>query len=155
MARPEVYKSTGGHPGLDIDSPLGDDWFACVPGVVHFINKYPWQYLGNIPQGNSYSGYGAAMAIDWGQGDGFIRVLYGHGKNRQWQKNNTHVGEGDYLVESGNTGFSSGPHLHLEMRQYPSNKTGGFYDGLLKRRYNLLNPETEFLRKYKIPFVLV
>lgn len=155
LARPHVYRSTGGHPGVDIWSPLGDDWFQCVPGVVHVINRWPWQYKGNIPQGNSYSGYGAAMAIDWGQGDGsFIRILYGHGRNRKLGKDGLNLDEGGYLCESGNTGFSSGPHLHFEMRHYPINKTGKFYDGMLRRRYNLLNPLPHFFDKYKINYVL-
>ena len=155
MARPNVYRSTGGHPGIDIWSPLGDDWFMCVPGVVHFLIKWPWQYKGNINQGTSYSGYGAAVAIDWGQGDGsFIRVIYGHGQNRKWQKDNQNLGEGEYLMESGNTGFTTGPHMHFEMRHYPKNKTGKYWDGLLKRRYNLLDPIPNFFNKYKIKYLL-
>lgn len=154
MARPKVYTSTGGHPGIDIWSPLGQDWTACVNGVLHIINKLKSQW--GLGSGDpSYSRYGAAVAIDWGQGDGsFIRFVYGHGRNRKLGKDNQHIGEGDYVSESGNTGFSSGPHLHLEMRHYPRNGTGRYYDGLLRKRYNLQDPEKEFLIKYKIPYRL-
>lgn len=152
-ANPKIYLNTNGHSGIDIWSPLGEDWFACVPGVVHLFNRFVWQWglgLGDP----SYSRYGAGMAIDWGQTDGFIRIIYGHGRNRRKELDNRHVPEGKYMLESGNTGFSSGPHQHFEMRRFLNSNIGKFYDGLVKRRYDLLDPKKEFLVKYKIPYTL-
>lgn len=152
LARPSVYKTTGGHPGIDIHSPLGEDWFACVPGVIHLVNKLKTQ-IGLGSGDPSYSRYGAAICVDWGQADGsLIRFLYGHGRNRRKELDGVHVEDGRFLCESGNTGYTTGPHLHFEMRHYPVNKTGKFYDGTLKRRYNLLNPEAEFFKKHKIAY---
>lgn len=159
LANKDTYKSTGGHPGIDLWSPIGDDWFAGVNGVLHIINRTKAEWGENM-RGTSYSGYGAGVAIDWGQADGsFIRLVYGHGQNRKLAKDGQHVAEGDYVAESGATGYvrpkgPAGAHLHLEMRHYPKNGTGKFNDPTLKRRYNLLDPEKEFLQKYGLAYQL-
>jgi len=120
------------HTGVDFRSPLGDNWFTCVPGVLHLGGTAP--YL---------TGYGAYWKLDWNQGDGsVITFIYGHAKNRQKGLDNHNVKEGVKIAQSGNTGWSTGPHLHFEMRLY---KTG-------RRGYTLLNPRTQFLDKYKIAY---
>lgn len=139
------YPYTNGHPGLDLRSPLGEDWFACVPGVVHILNRYPWQYgptgtkLGDL----GYRGYGAVIALDWGQADGtFIRFVHGHSRNRRLELDGQHVGEGRFLGESGNTGTSTAAHLHFEPRHYYYGAP--FYDGTLKLTYNVIDPKVLF-----------
>lgn len=144
-ANPKNYPYTNGHPGVDIRSPLKDDWYSCVPSVYHVINRfYP---LKNDP---SYGGYGKAIALDWGHADGtFTRFLYGHGNDRRPSSEGQHFPEGTYVAESGNTGHSTAPHLHFEMRWY--RVAGRFYDGTLKRYYDLKNPTT-FFDANKIPY---
>lgn len=145
LSRPSVYPYTKGHSGIDFRSPLGDDWFAVIPGFVHMLDYKTWY--------GAWTGYGAAVGLDWGQPDGsFIRFLYGHGKNRRKELDNGHVDEGRFLCESGNTGFSEASHLHFEMRKYPKDNTGPYWDGKVKRRYYLLNPLKDFFQPYKIPY---
>ena len=157
MANPATYPGTKGHPGVDLRSPLRDDWFACVPGTVTLRTDWgiilkPFPHVGLV-------GYGRAVELDWGQADGtFIKFLYGHGTNRlSFPPGQNHVEEGKFLAESGNTGRSTAPHLHFEMRRYyrPGTGHGRLYDKRLNLTYNLLDPVAEFLKPNGIPFVHV
>lgn len=147
LANPKNYPYTGGHSGVDIRSPLLDDWVACVVGVFHAIDyKDAW---------GRWTQYGAAVAIDQGQADGsVIRFLYGHGANRRKELENRHVAEGQFLCDSGNTGTSTAAHLHFELRHYPRDGSGRYYDSKVKRKYNLLDP-TKWLAANKIPYTFV
>ena len=135
-----------GHTGVDLRSRLGEDWFACVSGVLHA--RTDWKLL-PFPK---LVGYGRAWELDWGQADGtFIKFIYGHGMNRRLRLNNKGVPEGEFIAESGNTGMSTAAHLHFEMRHYLRVKGGQKYDAKLGLFYNLLNPTTEFFQKHGIP----
>jgi murein DD-endopeptidase MepM/ murein hydrolase activator NlpD len=91
----------GYHPGLDLAVPVGTPIKAVADGVV----------LEAEPAGNS--GYGHYVKIDHGNG---LHSLYAHMSTLK-----VDVGEqiaaGEVIGLSGNTGFSTGPHLHLEIRR--------------------------------------
>jgi murein DD-endopeptidase MepM/ murein hydrolase activator NlpD len=61
-------------------------------------------------------GYGNAVVIDHGEG---MATLYGH-QSRLAVQPGQHVAAGDVIGYVGSTGYSSGPHLHFEVR------TGGY-----------------------------
>jgi murein DD-endopeptidase MepM/ murein hydrolase activator NlpD len=86
------------HHGIDIAIPSGTDVKVARPGKVV---KAGWLGV-----------YGLALLVDHGNG---VQTLYGHN-----QKLLTKVGErveaGDRIAISGNTGRSTGPHLHFEIR---------------------------------------
>jgi murein DD-endopeptidase MepM/ murein hydrolase activator NlpD len=150
MADPASYPGTHGHPGVDLRSPLADDWFACVPGVLGIRTDRDW--LGRLV------GYGQAAFVDWGQADNtFVRFLYGHGRNRRRKLEGKHVDEGQYIAESGNTGRSTAAHLHFEMRRYyrPRTGHGRLYDKSVGLTYNLLDPVKDFFEPNGIPYVHV
>jgi len=97
-----AIRSWGGrtrrHEGIDIAGPRGTPIIAPGDGVVTF---------------NGYKGgYGRTLMIDHGYG---IVTLYGHCSN-------LYVGEGQrvkrgmVIASVGNTGRSTGPHLHYELR---------------------------------------
>src|SRR5437773_2682130 len=75
LENPATYPATNGHPGIDLRAPTGRQLTSCVEdAIVHFVDYKNW--LGR------WVAYGAAIALDWGQADGFIRFLYGHCQNR-------------------------------------------------------------------------
>lgn len=86
------------HAGIDIGVPEGSTVVAAASGTVVIAG--------------TYGGYGKYVEIDHGNG---LVTCYGHNsiiKVRQGQK----VKAGDVIALSGNTGVSTGPHLHFEVR---------------------------------------
>lgn len=87
------------HPGVDLGAPEGAAVYASDTGVVVFAN---WSSVG----------YGNVVVLDHSHG---YRTLYAH-----LSQIGTHCGAnlqpGDVIGLSGNTGNSSGPHLHFEIR---------------------------------------
>ena len=97
--RPDPF--TGGpdfHGGLDFKGPVGAPIFAAASGKVSFVG---WR-----------SGYGKIVEIDHGHG---LLTRYAHMSGFR-----THVGKvvipGELIGLIGNTGRSTGPHLHFEVR---------------------------------------
>jgi murein DD-endopeptidase MepM/ murein hydrolase activator NlpD len=86
------------HTGLDIAAEHGKAVFAPSDGVVVFAG----------PEG----GYGNVVVIDHGYG---IKSRYGH-LAQMLVKPGDHVKRGQHVAAIGNTGRSTGPHLHYEVR---------------------------------------
>jgi murein DD-endopeptidase MepM/ murein hydrolase activator NlpD len=90
---------TEGHPGADFGTPVGSPVYAADSGMV-------------IYAGWTNTGYGNVVVMDHGNG---FWTLYGH-----LSQISTVCGaatdKGDRIAMSGNTGNSSGPHLHFEVR---------------------------------------
>lgn len=87
------------HKGIDIDLEIGDPIYAAFDGVVR-ISKYNYGGFGNYVMIRHYNG---------------IETLYGHLSVRLVEPNQT-VRAGDVIGLGGNTGRSTGPHLHFETR---------------------------------------
>jgi peptidoglycan glycosyltransferase len=88
-----------GHPGLDLSAPAGSPVYAADTGLVIFAG---WSGLG----------YGNVILIDHGNG---FRTLYGH-LSQVSVYCGAKVQKGKLIGLSGNTGNSTGPHLHFEVR---------------------------------------
>ena len=97
-----------GHPGLDLSAPPGSPVFAADTGLVIFAG---WSGLG----------YGNAVLIDHGNG---FQTLYAH-LSQVSIYCGARVEKGKLIGLSGDTGNSSGPHLHFEVRV-----PGGYLDPL-------------------------
>lgn len=93
-----IYKIKKFHEGMDFSAPIGTEIYATGDGVV-------------IDVKNSLSGYGKHVKIDHGFG---YQTLYAHMKEF-----NVSVGQkvkrGDIIGYVGNTGSSTGPHVHYEV----------------------------------------
>jgi hypothetical protein len=113
---PQVYARFGlaGHNGLDFGVPPGTPVRAAADGAV--------QYTGDQPQG-----YGLHVRLAH---EGFI-TLYAHLERLAVQAGQA-VAAGELIGWSGNSGFSSGPHLHFEVRLagQAQNGFGGAVDPL-------------------------
>ncbi len=97
----------GGHPALDIASRTGAAVKAADGGFV------------TVAGGGWNGGYGNHVIID--HGNGFV-TTYAH-LNTIFVKAGESVGAGQQIGTVGNTGNSTGPHLHFEIRYqgYPRN----------------------------------
>lgn len=86
------------HNGIDIAANIGDPVKAALDGVVTYSG---WM-----------DGYGYLIKLNHGDD---IETLYGH-----CSKLNSKVGDkitkGEVIAQAGNTGRSTGPHIHFEVR---------------------------------------
>ena len=86
------------HTGVDIGIPTGSNIIAVNDGVV-VKSEYN-------------AAYGNMIMIDHGGG---ISTVYAHGSELIAKVGDT-VKKGDTIMKSGSTGWSTGPHLHFEVR---------------------------------------
>ncbi|WP_226367008.1 M23 family metallopeptidase [Pseudonocardia sp. ICBG162] len=87
------------HYGLDIANRIGTPIFAVADGVVE--------------KSGPANGFGLWVVVRHPDGS---RSVYGH-INQAFVAVGEHVAAGDRIAEVGNRGQSTGPHLHLEIRQ--------------------------------------
>ena len=88
------------HAGIDIASHYGDAIRATADGVVAVMDQR--------------AGYGRLVVIDHGFG---VTTWYGHLSGFATHVG-THVKRGDIIGYEGQSGRSTGPHLHYEVRIY-------------------------------------
>jgi len=92
------------HKGIDLAAPEGTKIYASASGTVVFSDY--GQY------GTGYGGYGNVVMI---KHDETYSTLYGH-CSKLLVHTGTKVQKGDAIALVGNTGDSSGNHLHFEIR---------------------------------------
>ncbi|MFN3284968.1 MAG: murein hydrolase activator EnvC family protein [bacterium] len=86
------------HHGVDIAAPWGTPVRAAGPGTVVYAG---W-----------FGGYGKLVVVDHGGG---VATLYGH-LSSILVSVGQRVGAGEVVGRVGSTGYSTGPHLHFEIR---------------------------------------
>jgi murein DD-endopeptidase MepM/ murein hydrolase activator NlpD len=89
------------HSGYDIAVPLGTPVYPTQTGTVYFAGLY--------------KGYGNLVVIE--HGGGYV-TMYGHNA-AVLVKAGDKVDTNTVIAQSGNTGRSTGPHVHYEIRQLP------------------------------------
>lgn len=108
-----VYFRDTVHTGVDIPNPLGTPVLAAAPGEV------VWAGYGILygRHGNTSDPYGLAVAIrhDYGYQGEPLYTLYAH-MSQVYVTEAQRVAVGDHIGAVGNTGESTGPHLHFEVR---------------------------------------
>lgn len=102
-ANPQSYASFGlaGHEGIDYATPLNTGVRAAADGIVHL-------------SGQTTGAYGTRVILvhKWGTQQGF--TIYAHLNTINVQVG-AQVKSGDVVGKSGNTGNSTGPHLHFSL----------------------------------------
>lgn len=93
-----IFKTVKFHTGIDIVAPMGRPIKAADSGVVMFAGRW--------------GGYGNVVIIDHGRG---FSTLYGH-QSRIMVSEGQKVEKGQTIGLVGSTGYSTGPHLHFEVR---------------------------------------
>ena len=95
-----IYKTIRFHKGMDFSAPIGTDIFATANGTITSLG---WK-----------QGYGNCIVIDHGYD---YVTLYAHiHKFKKGLRRGSKVSRGDVIAYVGNTGKSTGPHLHYEVR---------------------------------------
>lgn len=106
-----TFRVRGQHIGIDFAAPLGTPVVAVADGEVIHVG----------PNG----GYGNLIIIDHGDGH---HTYYAHlSAFAQDLRTGIQVRRGEEIGQVGSTGFSTGPHLHFEIRKHgqyvdPANK---------------------------------
>lgn len=98
-----IFKKPIFHSGVDIGAPYGANVKAANSGKVIFTG---W-----------YGGYGKVVILDHGKVNGVpTTTLYAHLSSYRVEKGAS-VYRGQVIANIGTTGYSTGPHLHFEVRR--------------------------------------
>lgn len=98
-----IFKRKIFHSGVDLGMPMNSPVKAANSGKVIFVG---W-----------YGGYGKVVIIDHGRINGVpTTTLYAHLNSYRVSVGSTVV-KGQVIANVGTTGYSTGPHLHFEVRQ--------------------------------------
>mgnify|MGYP000568796832 FL=1 len=117
------YKTPAFHEGMDFTAPTGTPIYATGNGTV-------------TRSDNGSRGYGNHVRIDHGFG---YLTLYGH-MSEIAVKQGQNVIRGEIIGYVGNTGKSSGPHLHYEVHKNdrPINPINFYFSDLSPEEYDLM-----------------
>ena len=108
---PAMYKKFGmeGHNGIDYATPIGTPIRTAIEGTVEQV-------------GYDKDGYGRFVTIE----NDHCTIIYGHlSKAIVTQGSNVEIGT--LLGYTGNTGYSTGPHLHFGVRPKIFDLKNGFW----------------------------
>lgn len=120
------------HHGQDFSAPMNTPIYATGAGKVIYVGVD--------------KGLGKFIKIDHGYG---YQTIYGH-LNEFKVKRNQEVKRGDLIALSGNTGYTTGPHLHYEIHLYGKyqNPLHFFEDDMVEEEYiAMINTLNELFRQ--------
>ncbi len=117
-----IYKYRKMHNGMDFSAPRGTEVFA----------------TGNakVKKARLTSGFGNLIILDHGFG---YETYYAHLKDLNVRRGQT-VKRGEIIGTVGNTGVSTGPHLHYEVRKdgRPTNPMNFYHGDLTPEEYDIM-----------------
>lgn len=107
----------GVHLGVDLAAPIGTDVYAPISGIVLYSsdNCTSEGYLGNYCGGPGANGAGNQVYLLGTLNNKMFAISFFHLKSGTPLKRGTVVEQGMKIAETGHTGNSSGPHLHMEV----------------------------------------
>jgi len=104
------YHTPSFHPGMDFTAEVDTEVYATAAGTVQITKSEAWSY-------------GNHVIIDHGYG---YTTLYGH-LSRFAVRPGQKVTRGQLVGYVGNTGRSTGPHLHYEVRKFKNPLNPAFF----------------------------
>lgn len=115
-----IYRTLKMHNGIDLTAPVGTPVYATGGGKI-------------VSAGYSSGGYGKKVIIDHGYG---YKTLYAH-LDKVSVKVGQKISRGEIIGEVGNTGRSTAPHLHYEVRKNDKteNPINYYYTDLTPEEY--------------------
>jgi murein DD-endopeptidase MepM/ murein hydrolase activator NlpD len=118
------YKIKVFHPGFDFAAPVGTEVYATGDGTVEKVE-------------NNFHGYGNMIMIDHGYG---YKTLYAHLSAFKVVPGQT-IKRGQVIGFVGNTGLSTGPHLHYEVWKNGEkvNPVNYFFNDLSPEQFEQIN----------------
>lgn len=122
------YKVTKLHEGIDFTAPIGTEIYATGDGVIKTIEQ-------------SRGGYGNMILINHGFG---YETLYAH-MSKLNVKAGQKVKRGQIIGFVGNTGKSTSPHLHYEVRKNGTaiDPINFFFNDITPQEYALMIEQSE------------
>ena len=108
--RDPFYHTPSFHPGMDFTAAVGTEIYATANGTVSLIKTEP-------------RGYGNHIIINHGNG---YTTLYGH-LSRSIVRPGQKIKRGQLIGYVGNTGRSTGSHLHYEVRKFNNPLNPAFF----------------------------
>lgn len=115
------YQNPGGsHDGeyaLDFGMPIGTDLTASRSGIVAALKENSNYGCGN----SSCASHGNYLIIDHGDGESSLYLHLDY--NGVLVERGQRIQQGDLVAKSGNTGWSTGPHLHFAVRETSTRKS--------------------------------
>ncbi|MDD5026823.1 MAG: M23 family metallopeptidase [Candidatus Peribacteraceae bacterium] len=130
------YGLKNGHNGIDLAIPIGTDLYAPFDGYITYGNE-------------GSSGYGKFVTLisdPMGPQEIRKRVDLGHLSNSILGLAGTFVYSGTRIAMSGNTGDSTGPHVHITYKQLDKFNTTLHYDNGSKGALDVSSFILEFLK---------
>ncbi|MEA2091801.1 MAG: M23 family metallopeptidase [Campylobacterota bacterium] len=119
------------HRGLDMRAKMKTPVYATADGIVEYAGYH------------KRSGFGNLVILQHNYG---FRAYFGH-LNKIVIKSGKFVKKGDLIAYTGNSGMSSGPHLHYELR-FIQRAVNPFYFV----KWNIKNYKEIFEKEKKIPW---
>lgn len=115
-----IYKTQKFHTGMDFSADQGKQVFVTGDGVVEYADA-------------DYSGYGIHIIVDHGFG---YKTIYAH-LSEKYVKVGQKLKRGELVGLVGNTGKSTGPHLHYEVRKNgePLNPINFYFNDITPEEY--------------------
>lgn len=133
-----IYKDSGmlGHNGVDMGCPIGTPVFASYDGVVNEIETEPARGLGigTITENKVWFIPGRIDKLC------YAKLRYWH-LNKILVKMGDKVKQGQIIAEADNTGYSTGSHLHFELKECDYDGQGKLYNTMQGNGYfGAVNP---------------
>ena len=118
----DLYSPMKGHEGLDFACPVGTPVYSMGIAPGHVVDS---KGFGNKEREKFYGEY---VLVEYPGTKEFPQgylIMYAHLKMVACRKGNL-VGVGQYIGTSGNTGRSTGPHLHIHFQPKPVDSKNGY-----------------------------